>query len=378
MNLMKRLRGGRPVPANGLEPEPAADPAPRRQVTIRRDGFDYAVIWSIIGLFVLAASAAIYTMKPVLMPITMAIVVGTVLGAGADRLGRFGVPPVLGGLTLALLLASATLFLVNRLADPVANLFAQAPQILEGTLVRLQPLLGRVRLWELTAGAGTDDKVMTDMVMQHAGTVVSFAASGLTPAIIQILIFIAALGLFLVGRVELRKTLIMASAHRERRLAAIRIMNAIEAALGFYFSTASLIYAALGVITMGIAFMGGLALAPIWGFFAFLSSFVPYLGVTVMTLALAAGGLMTHDALLIALFPAIAFFVLHLLMENLLMPSILGSRLEVNPFIIFTAIIFWTWMWGAVGAMIAMPLCLIAMTIFEEVRPKAPERHLPG
>ncbi len=65
-------------------------------------------------------------------------------------------------------------------------------------------------------------------------------------------------------------------------------------------------------------------------------------------------------------------------MENLVMPQILGSRLEVNPFIIFTAIIFWTWMWGAVGAMLAMPLCLIAMTIFEELRPKAPERQLPG
>ncbi len=236
-------------------------------------------------------------MKPVLMPVTMAVVIGTVLGAAADRLGRFGVPPVLGGLTLALLLASITLFLVNRLADPVAQLFSQAPQILESTLERLQPILGRVRLYELAAGSGAgDDKVVSNMVMEHAGTVVSFAASGLTPAIIQLLVFIAALGLFLIGRVELRKTLIMASAHRERRLAAIRIMNAIEASLGFYFSTASLMYAGLGVITMGIAFAGGLALAPIWGLFAFLSSFVPYLGVTLMTLALAAGGLMVHDA----------------------------------------------------------------------------------
>ena len=35
-------------------------------------------------------------------------------------------------------------------------------------------------------------------------------------------------------------------------------------------------------------------------------------------------------------------------------------------------------MWGAVGAMLAMPLSLIAMTIFNEVRTQPPERQLPG
>jgi predicted PurR-regulated permease PerM len=205
-----------------------------------------------------------------------------------------------------------------------------------------------------------------------------FIAAGVTPAFIQTLIFLAALGLFLVGRSHLRKTIILAFATRDRRLAAIRIMNATENAIGFYFSTASLIYVALGTITTVIAFAGGLTVAPLWGLFAFVSSFIPYLGVTAMTIALLCAGLMTHDALLLALAPAAAFFMLHLVMENLVTPAILGRRLEINPFLIFLAIIFWTWMWGAVGAMLALPLCLIAMTIFNEVRTSSPERQLPG
>jgi predicted PurR-regulated permease PerM len=45
----------------------------------------------------------------------------------------------------------------------------------------------------------------------------------------------------------------------------------------------------------------------------------------------------------------------------------MGRQLELNPFVVFLAIIFWTWMWGAVGAMLALPLSLIVMTVIEEL-----------
>lgn len=97
-----------------------------------------------------------------------------------------------------------------------------------------------------------------------------------------------------------------------------------------------------------------------------------------MTLSLVVGGLMTHDALIVAIAPAVAFFTVHLAMENLLVPAILGQRFDINPFLVFVAIIFWTWMWGAVGALLAFPLSLIAMIIFEQILLPQPERQLPG
>lgn len=58
-----------------------------------------------------------------------------------------------------------------------------------------------------------------------------------------------------------------------------------------------------------------------------------------MTLSLVVGGLMTHDALIVAIAPAVAFFTVHLAMENLLVPAILGQRFDINPFLVFVAII---------------------------------------
>ncbi|CAN7530040.1 AI-2E family transporter [Pararhizobium sp. LjRoot235] len=345
--------------------------------TSLKTGLDLVVAWSIVGTFIIFASAVIYTMEAILMPVTLAIVIGMVLGLAADRLAQFGLPPVLGGLLLAIIFVVGLFFLINALIEPLTSLAGQAPGILERAIERILPFIERFE-WAKVAIAGTDKKAVTDAAIQNAGAMLGLVAAGVTPAFVQTLIFLAALGLFLVGRAHLRKTIILAFATRDRRLAAIRIMNATEHAVGFYFSTASVIYLVLGTITAVIAFAGGLAVAPLWGLFAFVSSFIPYLGVTAMTIALLSAGLMTHDALLLALAPAAAFFMLHLMMENLVTPAILGHRLEINPFLVFLAIIFWTWMWGAVGAMLALPLSLIAMTIFNEVRSSHPERQLPG
>ena len=342
-----------------------------------KTGLDLVVAWSIVGTFVVVASAVIYVMGSILMPVTLAIVIGMVLGLAADRLARFGLPPALGGLLLAVIFVLALFFLINALIEPLTSLMGQVPGIIERAIERILPYLQRFE-WAKLAIDGADEKAMTEVAVRNAGAMLGLVAAGVTPAFVQLLIFLAALGLFLIGRAHLRKTIILAFGTRERRLAAIRIMNATENAVGFYFSTASAIYLVLGVITVAIAFVGGLAMAPIWGLFAFVSSFIPYLGVTAMTIALFCAGLMTHDAILLALAPAAAFFLLHLVMENLVTPAILGHRLEINPFLIFLAIIFWTWMWGAVGAMLALPLSLIAMTIFNEVRVQPPERQLPG
>ncbi|AWI56072.1 AI-2E family transporter [Sinorhizobium fredii] len=351
----------------------ATKAAPRK-----RDGMDLVVAWSVVGLFVVACSAVVYAMAAILMPIAFAIVVGIVLGRAADELARFGLPPMLGGLLLALFFVLGLSSLVNALLGPITEVAREAPRLAEGVVERILPFIERFEWGRMALARSFGSDAFADVIVKNAGPLLGAAAASATPALIQTLIFLAALVLFLLGRIQLRSTIILAFPSREGRLSAIRIMNAIEDGLTRYFSTASLIYLALGGFTMMIALVGGLPMPPLWGLFAFVSSFIPYLGVTFMTLSLLVGGLMTHDPLVVALAPATAFFLIHLAMENLVVPAILGQRFEVNPFVIFVAILFWTWMWGAVGAILAMPLSLIAMTIFEQLRELPSEPQLPG
>lgn len=357
----------------------SGETAPTIQVHIAKDGLDLAVTWSIIGIFVLLSLAVVYIMGAVLMPITLAVVVGLILGFAADKLHKLGVSPLVSAVSLSGLFATAVFLIVNALAEPMSRLAQDAPQMIERAIERVTPFLERFEWLHISRASFQSGSMSMDKLLENTGSVLQVVTGSLTPALVQAMIFFAALLLFLLGRLQLRKALIMTFRRREKRLTTIRILNAIEEALGFYFATASLIYAALGVIVTIIAWAGGLAMPVLWGVFAFLSSFVPFLGFSLMTVALAAAGILTHDDLLTGILPAVAFLIVHLVMENIVVPAIMGKRLEINPFIIFVAIIFWTWMWGAVGAMLALPLSLIGMTILYEVLPEdRPMPNLPG
>lgn len=347
----------------------------------RRYGLDIAAAWAAIGIFSIMAMGVVYLMAPILIPLSLAVVTGLIFGVAAEKLHDLGIPPLPTALLLAGLFGLGLFFVAGLLAEPITQLAANAPDLVRGAYDRVTPLFSRLGWLNISPETFQSGGMSMEKVLENTGSILGILSASLTPALLQAMIFFAALVLFLSARLKLRQMIIMAFPRRGQRLTTIRIMNAIDSALGYYFATATLVYGSLGVVTALITWGGGLAMPALWGLFAFLSSFVPFLGVTLMTIALAAAGLLTHETLVMGLVPALAFFLVHLAMENLVMPAVMGKRLEVNAFIIFTAIIFWTWMWGAAGAMLALPLSIIGMTIAEELRPakrKANKRILPG
>ncbi|MEZ2128981.1 MULTISPECIES: AI-2E family transporter [unclassified Sinorhizobium] len=334
---------------------------------VEKDSLDVTMAWAVIGIFVILGLAGVYMMSLILIPLTLAVVVGMILGLAAEKLSKLGVPRITNAVLLSSLVALVIFLMANALAQPLTTLANEGPAFVERTINRLMPFLERIEWLHITPATFERGPMSIETLIENTGNVLHLVTTNLTPALVQGLIFFAALLLFLAGRVNLRKTIIMAFRTRAQRLAAIRVINGVEQVLGFYFATASLLYAALGAMMTIIAYAGGLGVPALWGVFAFLSSFVPFLGITIMTLSVAIAGILTHDGIILGLVPAAAFFAVHLVMENLIFPAVMGRRLEINPFIIFLAIIFWTWMWGAVGAMLALPLSLIAMTIIDEL-----------
>ncbi|WP_047463150.1 AI-2E family transporter [Rhizobium rhizogenes] len=347
--------------------------------SLEKDGLDVASAWAVIGIFLILTLAAVYMMSIILIPVTLAVVVGMILGLAAERLSKLGVPRVLNAVLLSSAVALVIFLFINALAGPLARLAQEGPDVFQRTVDRLMPYLERIKWLHITPQTFESGPMSINVLLENTGNVLHVVTNSLTPAIVQGLIFFAALLLFLAGRINLRKTIILAFSSRTSRLAAIRIINAVEQVLGFYFATAALIYAGLGIAMTIIAYVGGLSAPILWGVFAFLSSFVPFVGIATMTIALAIAGIITHDDIIFALAPAIAFFSVHLAVENLVFPAVMGRQWELNPFVVFLAIIFWTWMWGAVGAMLALPLSLVVMTVvnelfFEEkVQPQLPE-----
>ena len=88
-------------------------------------------------------------------------------------------------------------------------------------------------------------------------------------------------------------------------------------------------------------------------------------------------GLLTHPSLGEAVAAPLIFVAIVTVEGQFLTPALMGRRLELNPFAVFLAIAFCTWLWGALGAFLAVPL-LMALTVafghaFSEGRPELPE-----
>ncbi|MBP2560465.1 putative PurR-regulated permease PerM [Neorhizobium galegae] len=370
----------------GLAAQPRGETALRPEdiestenLPLGREALDVAMAWAVIGIFAIVFLSLVHYMSLILIPVTLAVVVGLILGLVADRLSQAGVPRFGIALILSTLVFAVLFLIANSLAEPVATLLREGPSFIERTINRIKPFLESQQWINVSPATFETGPMSMQSLIENSGNILGIVTANLTPAIIQGMIFFAALLLFLYGRVRLRRTIILAFPTRRQRLMAIRVLNSIDEVLGYYFATASLLYLGLGVVMTLIAYFGGLSMPVLWGMFAFVSSFIPFLGITLMTISVAIAGILTHDALLLGLIPAIIFFTVHLAMENLLFPAIMGRQWEINPFIVFIAILFWTWMWGAVGAMLALPLSLIMMTVLNELFPdRKTVPNLPG
>nr|WP_037084031.1 AI-2E family transporter [Neorhizobium vignae] len=387
MAIMSARNGSKPKRHPiGLAAQPRGETALRPEdiestenLPLGREALDVAMAWAVIGIFAIVFLSLVHYMSLILIPVTLAVVVGLILGLVADRLSQAGVPRFGIALILSTLVFAVLFLIANSLAEPVATLLREGPSFIERTINRIKPFLESQQWINVSPATFETGPMSMQSLIENSGNILGIVTANLTPAIIQGMIFFAALLLFLYGRVRLRRTIILAFPTRRQRLMAIRVLNSIDEVLGYYFATASLLYLGLGVVMTLIAYFGGLSMPVLWGMFAFVSSFIPFLGITLMTISVAIAGILTHDALLIGLIPAIIFFTVHLAMENLLFPAIMGRQWEINPFIVFIAILFWTWMWGAVGAMLALPLSLIMMTVLNELFPdRKTVPNLPG
>ena len=107
--------------------------------------------------------------------------------------------------------------------------------------------------------------------------------------------------------------------------------------------------------------MSSMPNAFLWGVMGMLLRFLPYLGPWIaasMPILLSLGVFDTWSATLLVL---ALFVVLELLVNNVLEPLLYGSSVGVSSLGIVVAAIFWTWLWGPVGLVLAVPLtvCLV-------------------
>ena len=199
-------------------------------------------------------------------------------------------------------------------------------------------------------GAGGGAGQPTLKVEQQSASVVATIFSVLTPAVSEFILFIGALVFYLVYQKRLRSAVVRLLNEREARLATLRTLSDIDQHMTTYFGTFTIVNVCLGVVTVALTWMAGLPNPLLWGVLAAVLNYIPYIGPAIVTATLAVVALRTYPSLGEALIAPAIFIAVVTVEGQFLTPALMGRRLELNPFAVFLAIAFCTWLWGPVGA----------------------------
>ena len=117
-------------------------------------------------------------------------------------------------------------------------------------------------------------------------------------------------------------------------------------------------------LPVGIAlYLIGIPNAALWGVLATALRFIPYLGAWIAAALPIALAFAISDDWSLVVWTVAVFVVLELISNNVIEPWAYGASTGMSALAVIVAAIFWTWLWGAVGLLLAVPLtvCLVVV-----------------
>ena len=334
---------------------------------------------ALTGLFLLAIFYTIYFMRSFLLPIVLAVLLSYLLRPIVRGLARLKIPPLLGAALLLLSLVGGIGYAASFLAVPAAGWLEKAPYSLAEFQQRLQTLRKPMEKVAQASGAlenlaaapnNQTAKTPTVEVKQHPISdklmvqTPEFIVSALT-MLILLYFLLAHGGVFLGKLIKLMPTL----SDKKR---AVSIAHDIEAQVSRYLFTVTMINCCLGLAVGTTVGLLGLRNPLMWGVFVALLNFIPYLGALTGIICMTLAALLSFNNVSYALIFPLCYFVLASLEGNFVTPMVMGRSLTLNPVIVLLSLMFWGWIWGIVGVILAVPI-LAAFKIFcAHIKPMEP------
>jgi len=123
-----------------------------------------------------------------------------------------------------------------------------------------------------------------------------------------------------------------------------------------YLNTVTMINIGLGLVVGLMLWTLGVPDPALWGVMVALFNFAPYIGAIGSAFVLTVVGVTAFDTLGQALLVPALFLGLTTIEGSLVTPMILGRRVSLNSLLVFLSVVFWGWIWGPAGALMAVPV----------------------
>ncbi len=357
-------------PENGAPPE-----AEERPASLLGDNADVRHV----ALLLLAFLAVLYTLhiaQAFILPIVLAILLNLLLSPLVLFLRKYlRIPEALGAGLVIVVFLSVVIFGAYRLAPAASAWIARAPESMATLQRKIQPLRQPV---EKVSQAAEQVEQATDLdkktpQVEIKGPSITSQVFGGTTALLSTLGVIIFLTYFLLaaGDLFLHKMVAVLPQLKDKKTA-VRIVRETQAQVSRYLVTTTMINTGVGIAT-GVALgIVGMPNPVLWGVVAALLNFVPYIGGLVNTIILTLAAFLTFDDVSRALLIPVVFTLINILEGNLITPMVLGRRMRLNTVAVFIGLIFWWYLWGIPGAILAVPIMATIKIACDHIATLAP------
>lgn len=329
---------------------------------------------SLLILAVIAVVTVLYVASPILIPITLAIYLNLVLSPIVIFFRRFRIPESASAGVLVFGVLLILVVAINYLAEPAEEWLQQAPEALRSLQSKLLPITEPIeQIRDVSKKVDSLTNIYGDEQVQQVAFQKPSILDQMTenlPGLLASVAIVVFLSYFLLASGDnfLRK-LAELGENFSRRRRIVTITKDVQKDLSAYLLTISIINITLGACVAAIMYFLDVPNAILWGTLAALLNFVPYIGAFVMAGILTLVGIMTFNSLADAFLLPLIYAGISILEGQLVTPSLIGRRLSLNTPIVFVSLIFWGWIWGILGVLIAVPMLLTMKVFFDYIPP---------
>lgn len=363
------------------EPAPNGNGTEQSSVRMPTDVRSVALTVIAVVLVVLALQYA----QAMLIPIVLGVLISYALDPVVEWLARARLPrPLAAALVLGALVAGSG-WMLYQMSYQVAAIVDQLPDAARklrrqlensrptqsGTMGKVQQAADELEKAADAAGPRTPSNVQKVQVEQKSFDLGGYLVSGSLGVMTALgqLLMVLFLAFFQLSSGDLyrRKIVKIAGPSLSKKKITVQILSEIDRQIGTFLLVQVFTSAVVGVASW-VAFRAfDLKQAAVWGLLAGVFNSIPYVGPVVVSGGTATVALLQFGDLPKALLIAGVAMVITSLEGFLLTPWLTSRAARMNAVAVFINVLFWAWVWGVWGMLLAVPMLMVVKAICDHI-----------
>jgi predicted PurR-regulated permease PerM len=369
-------------------------PAPINPVRVRSIAF--SILSIIAGIFLLRFAEDLF------VPAILSMLIAFALNPIVNLVQRLRLPRAAAAAIVLIALLSGTgmglyalrfqfVAVIESIPEVTQKLrqkidsFQRGPRNENGTLGKLQQAAAELEKTAAEAAGATKapskgvTKVQIDEPAFRASDFLWFGSVGFL-SLLGKAIMVSFLVFFILASGDLfkRKLVRVIGTRLSQKRVTLEALNEINGQIERFLLIQLLTGVLVGLCTTMALWAFGVSQPAVWGLAAGIFNSVPYFGAIIVTCGLALVAFLQFGSVVTALQIAGVALAITGIEGSLLTPALMGRAARINGVAMFLSLLFWTWVWGVIGTIVAVPLMMVLKSICDRIESFQPIGELLG